>query len=510
MRLLTPSQARELDRVSMGKMGIPGEKLMANAGICISQLAMEMVANIHDPFILIICGKGNNGGDGFAAASILIEKKYKVRIHTINYVNELKDYSLYFYLKCERLGIDTTYGKSLPDLSIPDLIIDALLGTGFKGELRTPLIPWVKWINSTSSKVLSVDIPSGLDGNSGLVNPIAVKAETTVTFGAPKVGMLFRDGKEHLGNVITGEIGFPDLDELKLSGLNWKIFPESFAEKSLKKPKTDSHKYSAGKVLVVAGSKGMTGAAILSTYGALRSGAGLTITTAPASLDEIYERSIIEGMTLALDDEGSGHLSIDHFDEIMDKVAWADAVVLGPGLGRENETKALIKKLVESIHKPLVLDADALFPFSKKMDELNEREFPLIITPHIGELSNLTGIEKNKIISEFPNVMTEIMHNFRYIALVKQVPSCSFYENRAIVNSTGNPGLATGGTGDVLSGIIASFIAQGLDLFNATSLAAFIHGKASDNLIKEKGFRGQIASDLLIQIPRVIAQYEKS
>ena len=176
----------------------------------------------------------------------------------------------------------------------------------------------------------------------------------------------------------------------------------------------------------------------------------------------------------------------DHFDEIMDKVAWADAVVLGPGLGRENETKALIKKLVESIHKPLVLDADGLFPFSKKMDELNEREFPLIITPHIGELSNLTGIEKNKIISEFPNVMTEIMHNFRYIALVKQVPSCSFYENRAIVNSTGNPGLATGGTGDVLSGIIASFIAQGLDLFNATSLAAFIHGKASDNLIKEK------------------------
>jgi NAD(P)H-hydrate epimerase len=170
----------------------------------------------------------------------------------------------------------------------------------------------------------------------------------------------------------------------------------------------------------------------------------------------------------------------------------------------------LIKKLVRIIEKPLVLDADGLFPFSNKMGDLNDREYPLIITPHIGELSYLTGIDKEKIISEFPIVMNEVMTDFRHIALVKQVPSCTFYKNSAMVNSSGNPGLATGGTGDVLSGIIASFIAQGIDHYNSVSLAAFIHGKASDALIKEKGYRGQIASDILEKIPYVISGYEKS
>ena len=254
----------------------------------------------------------------------------------------------------------------------------------------------------------------------------------------------------------------------------------------------------------------MTGAAVLSTFGALRTGVGLTITISPSSLNDIYERLIIEGMTLPLNDYGKGFLNEENFNAIMNKVDWADVVILGPGLGRETETIALIKKLVQAIQKPLVLDADGLFPYSDNIAELNQRCSPLVISPHLGEFAKLTGINKDLIKSDFPNVMQNFMDGFNHIVLIKQVPSCVFYQNQTIVNSSGNPGLATGGTGDVLSGMIASFISQRILPFEATSLAAFIHGKASDDMVKEKGYRGQIASDLLDKIPDVITQYENA
>ena len=191
-----------------------------------------------------------------------------------------------------------------------------------------------------------------------------------MTFGSQKVGMSFRQGPDYSGEITLGEIGFPPLNKIDLPGLEWDLFTESIAQDILKKPRIDTHKHASGKVLVIAGSIGMTGAAVLSTFGALRSGAGLTMTTSPSSLNEIYERSIIEGMTLGLDDHGHGYLSAEHFNSIMEKMAWADAVVLGPGLGREKETQQLIKKLVQTIQKPLVLDADGLFPFSGNIGEL--------------------------------------------------------------------------------------------------------------------------------------------
>ena len=507
MKLLTPSQARELDRVSMDEMGIPRKVLTGNAGQCIAEKAMEMLSDIPNPFILILCGKGNNGGDGFAAASILYNNKFNIQIHSTSIKTGLKDDRLIYYFKYDALGIEIGYGTNLPKFNRPDLLIDGLFGTGFRGELRPEFIPWFDWINESTFKVLSIDIPSGLNGDSGKINPKAVKADTTLTFGAAKVGMIFRDGKEYSGKVTTGDIGYP---EIELSGLQWELIEESFISSLLKRPKTESHKYSVGKVLIIAGSIGMTGAAILATFGALRSGAGLTITTAPSSLNEIFERSIIEGMTLSFNDDGKGYLSTQHFDKIMEKVEWADSIVIGPGLGRNEETQFLIKKLVLSVKIPMVLDADGLFPFNNNFHELNEREFPLVITPHIGELSKLIKIDKEDIVQKFPEVMTEFMSKFDHTLLAKQVPSCILHGKKVMVNSTGNPGLATGGTGDVLSGMVGSFIAQGFPIETAASIASFVHGKSSDNLVEERGFRGQIASDLLLKIPEVISFYEKS
>ena len=510
MRLFTREQAQALDQISMNEMGIQGITLMGNAGQQVAKKAMSLLMEIHDPSIVIICGQGNNGGDGFAAGVELFQENYNVRLHSIPDPDTIGGDPGHFFNQCESQAIPVTFGIKIPDIRMPDLIIDGLFGTGFKGELRAPMIPWVHWIRQSDSIVLSIDIPSGLDCNSGRAIPEGVKAHSTVTFGSQKVGMVFRQGPEYSGQISLGEIGFPPLSQIDLPGLEWDLFTENIAQDILKKPRIDTHKHAAGKVLVIAGSIGMTGAAVLSTFGALRSGAGLTMTTAPSSLNEIYERSIIEGMTLGLNDHGQGYLSAEHFNSIMEKIAWADAVVLGPGLGRELETQQLIKKLVKSIQKPLVLDADGLFPFSGNIADLNQRRFPLVITPHLGELANLSGLDKENIISDFPNVMEKLMADFNHIALVKQVPSCTFLDNRAIVNTSGNPGLATGGTGDVLSGMIASFIAQGITPFDAASLGAFIHGKTSDQLVMEKGYRGQIASDLIEKIPGVIAQYENA
>lgn len=504
MKLLTPSQARELDKISMGEMGISGETLMGNAGKSVANFALELLSHISKPSILILCGKGNNGGDGFAAGSILFDKKYDVSIHSICDKNDLTGDSLIYYLKCESNGQTITFGHSTPEIDTPDLVIDCIFGTGFKGPLRDRYIPLFEWINQLNTTILSVDIASGIDGDSGCVSPIAIKADYTITIERLKVGSIFRHGPDYTGKTNVVDIGFPDV---QLSGLDWETVSPQLIKKVLSPPSVDSHKSTSGKVLIIAGSQGMTGAAILCTYGALRSGAGLTVTTAPSILNEIYEKSIVEGMTLTLESD-IGILTHKHFEKILEKGNWADAVVLGPGLGRDIETQKLVISLVHQLEKPIILDADGLFPFKENIQLLNERQFPLIITPHIGELSHITGIEPDTIIQNFPSVMTDFMGDFSHTALIKQVPSCIFSKKSVFVNSTGNPGLATGGTGDVLSGMIASFSAQKMNLETAGIVGAYIHGKASDRLINTKGYRGQIASDLLKEIPEVISSYE--
>ena len=510
MRLLTSRQARELDHISMVDMGISGQSLMGNAGKCISNRARTLMSDIKNPLILILCGKGNNGGDGFAAAYELYHHKYIVHIHSITREDEIKGDSLQFYNHCKSLAIPMTIGLHVPNVVKPDLIIDALFGTGLKGTLKGDILNLINWINQKKTKIISVDIPSGLNSNSGSVNPDSIIADDTITFGSPKLGMYFRNGPEFCGNIIIEDIGFPKIDITDLEGLKWRLLSEDTLEESLNKPKLDIHKHAAGKVLIIAGSLGMTGAAILATYGALRCGAGLTITTAPSSINDIYERSIIEGMTLPLDDNNSGFLKMNNFEQIMAKIKWADCVLLGPGLGRDVSTQELILNLVERIDKPLILDADGLFPFSNNLNQLNNREFPLIITPHFGELSRLIGIKRDFIISDFPRIMTDVMKNFKKTILAKQVPVCVFEGEEVIINISGNPGLATAGTGDVLAGLISGLCAQGMSCFNATSIGAFVHGKASDLIVTENGYRGQVASDLLTKIPDVLKQYERA
>ncbi len=509
MKLLTQKQARELDLVAMEEYKIKGIQLMGSAGLAIANLAVKKTGDIHDPIIVILCGKGNNGGDGFAAALELDKKGIKVFVFCISTFEEITGDARYFLELCINSNVQIEFSGDLLDKSYRcDLIIDALLGTGVSGPVKGSIIPWIKWINAKNCIVLSVDIPTGLQADSGIAEPVGVRANFTVTMGYTKLGLAMRQGPFLAGEIHIADIGFPDKVINKISGLIWNKILDKSISSYLQPLEINTHKYKQGNVLVIAGSKGMTGAAALCSYGSLRVGAGLVIAAAPSSLNNIYEKKITEGMTISCEDKNVGYFSSKNCEEIIQHFDWADAIAIGPGLGPNEETIKFVEKLVSASNKPLVIDADGLRPFMGNNKLFEESTVPFVITPHYGEFCRITAADSKTIESEFTSVVTDFMIDFNGVLVAKNAPSCIFYKNNGVVNLTGNPALATAGTGDVLTGMIAGLIAQGLEPSNAAQTAVYIHGKAADFFCEKKGMRGMIASDLLNTIPTVLNDYD--
>ena len=505
MRLLTPGQARELDRISMAELDIPGKRLMGNAGRCVAEKALEMTADINEPAILILCGKGNNGGDGFATVNYL--KNMSIQVFSLIEENSIKGDSAHFHELCVQNNVTIHYGINPTDDLECDLIIDAILGTGCQGELKDDYAKWTKWINSFSCQVLAVDCPTGIDGNRGIAAKFSVSATATVSMGYPKLGLCIKQGQIHSGKIQSVDIGFPDIIN-ELSGLRWSRFEKQSITDMLTEVNSDTYKHQQGKVLIIAGSKGMTGAAVLSTFGALRSGAGLTVTCAPESIEDIYEKTIIEGMTVGCEDDGLGYFIHDCFDTISEKFEWCDAIVIGPGLGRDSKTMELVKDVILNAQKPLIIDADGLRIFHDNLDLFEKINVPYIITPHEGEFCELLGIDRGKYIDSFPQNIEQFMVDFPGVLVLKNAPTITFHQKEAMVNTSGNPGMATAGMGDVLAGILGTFVAQGMDIYQAAKAGVFLHGLAADNKAEEKGLRGLIASDLLDELPKVLREFD--
>ena len=509
MKLLTQNQARELDRLAMEEYNIKGIQLMGSAGLAIANLTVKKTCDIYNPIIIILCGKGNNGGDGFAAALELDKKGIKVCVFCISTFEEITGDAKYFLELCNNGNIQIEFSGDLLDESYRcDLIIDALLGTGVRGPVKESMIPWIKWINAKKCIVLSVDIPTGLQADSGIAEPVGVRANFTITMGYAKLGLAMRQGPFLAGDIYIEDIGFPDEGINKISGLSWNKVLDKSISSFLQPLEINTHKYKQGNVLVIAGSKGMTGAAALCSYGSLRVGTGLVIAAAPSSLNNIYEKKITEGMTITCEDENRGCFSSKNCEEIIQRFDWADAIAIGPGLGPNEETIKFIEILISAANKPLVIDADGLRPFIGNHKLFEEITVPFVITPHYGEFCRLTAADSKTIEGEFASVVTDFMNDFGGILVAKNAPSCVFYKKDGIVNSTGNPALATAGTGDVLTGMIAGLIAQGLEPQKAAQTAVYIHGKAADLFCEKKGMRGMIASDLLNTIPTVLDGYD--
>lgn len=492
----------------MDREGISGIFLMGNAGRAIAEEVKSLYINqlSQDP-VLIICGKGNNGGDGFAAAQFLHEWNIPLSVFSIPDSEQIQGDSKYFHDQCVLNGLSIFYGADLPDSTKWAIGVDAILGTGFHGELREPVQQWTQWMNNLEGPIIAADIPSGVDSNNGQASRDAIHAYKTVTMGNTKLGLEIEPGKSLSGDVIIADIGFPDVMK-DLPGLHYSVFDESLLGKNLGKPAPDAYKYSMGRILIVAGSTGMTGAAILAAKAALRSGAGLVKVCIPETLNPILESSLIEAITVPCPDDGKGYFTAASLKTISEQIEWCDVALIGPGTGTQACTTECLEQVITHSTKPLVIDADALRTF-KSQSDFSTLEIPYVITPHYGEWARIISRDVHEIKYDLDKCLESFMENFSGVLHLKNAPSMTALKQDVILNSTGNPGLASGGTGDVLAGLITGLAGQGILLVEAVQIGVFIHGKAADKLIEKKGFRGIIASDLIELIPPIIAPYER-
>lgn len=503
--IVTPTEMQEIDRKTIRDFGVSGENLMERAGKAVFDLINSTLPDYRNQNVFIFCGKGNNGGDGFVIARYLREGGANPKIFVTGSLTDIKNDARIHFDKLNVAGAQPVFISEGYDFSheCPGIIIDAILGTGTRGSLDGELLEIVNRINTwrelQGSFVLSVDIPSGLNGETGLVENTAVHAHATVTMGLPKCGLLFGNGKLYTGNLHVADIGFPD--ELT-RGDNFALIEKNDIKRLLKPRKHDAYKYDFGKVLIIAGSQGMSGAAFLTAKSALRMGAGLVKVAIPEGVAHVIENSLPEAMTLRMKETKKGSLAYRNKDRLLEYVDWADVVAIGPGISQNKETTRLILELVEKLKRPAVIDADAIVALTGKSTLISSVKSEFVFTPHIGEFAALSGVLKENVLADRVVHVKTFSRKLNKTILLKGSPTIiGASDGRLFVSNTGNPGMATAGSGDVLTGIIAGLLAQRLNAEEAACSGAYIHGLAGDMAKLRKTEIGLIASDIIDMIP---------
>jgi NAD(P)H-hydrate epimerase len=452
--LLTAEETRRAEEAHQGSL----EELMERAGAAVAELVLRQFPGR----VTVVCGKGNNGGDGKVCARVLDEK-----------------------------GRDVQVVDGVGDLGNPDVIVDALLGIGLKDAPREDAARMVELINASGRPVVAVDVPSGVNASTGEVAGVAVRATVTVTFGAAKVGLAVAPGRFHAGTVQIAPIGLRPREH------EHALVPAS-ALLEVPRKRTDSTKYSAGSVLVVGGSRGLTGAPMLASLAAFRADAGYVAVAAPESTLPILESTLLEVVKRPLPEDSGGRLLPRSADAILEAAEKADAVAIGPGLGRSDGTVELVRILLERLDLPVVLDADALWEL-----EPYARAAPTVLTPHSGELARLLGMEAREVDTHRLDAVRRAASRYGAVVLLKGADTLIASPREGVLVATyGTPALATAGSGDVLTGIVAAFLAKGMDARLAAGAAAVAHGVAAELIDIQPG---TIASDLLPGLQRALA-----
>ena len=510
MNVLTAEQMAYIDRTTI-ESGTPGIDLMRNAGRKVFNL-VENTLNIRSD-IVVLAGKGNNGGDGFRVAELMAQHVYdEINVFLVGDKSTVRGDAKTCMDECEKAGriiIEITGEQKLDAVSekiaSANLIIDALFGTGLKGEITGLMASVIDKVNNTGVTVVAVDIPSGVNASTGEVSCATVRADYTVTFGCLKVGHVLMPGREMCGTVHIADIGFSEEVINSVEPFCNSLTSTEAAEILPKRP-YNAHKGSAGKVFVLSGSVGMTGAATLVSKAAMRVGAGVVTLGCPASLNDILEVKCTEVMTLPLPEVRKKRcLSLRALGMIRGAVSSVDIAAVGPGLGRYCETSELVRRFISKYDGRVILDADGIYAFNGNPDALKSAPCDIIITPHYGELSGLLGIPIDEIAGDPIGSAQEASERTGKIVLLKGAPTVIANPGgNTWINGTGNQGMATAGMGDVLTGVITGFAAQGLEMFDAAILGAYVHGLAGDYAAEEQGIPGLMSGDVLELLPQVL------
>jgi len=506
MKLVTADRMRSVDRETIENRGIPGPDLMENAGRGIAERIRDKIFDSpKGKKVVIFCGKGNNGGDGFVVGRYLHQYGASVEIFYPAPEDKLSDDAGLNHKRARELNIKMTGIESadrLPDTISADYIVDAIFGTGFSGAPRGLPGDFIEYINFQKIPVIAVDCPSGLDVDTGKHEGVAVKADYTFTLALPKIGLYYSPGRELSGYTEVVPIGIPD-DVIESFDIRENLTTMEIVYSLLPPRKPDGHKGDFGKLFILAGSTGLTGAATLSATASARSGSGLVTVGCPETINAILEIKLTEAMTLPLPDAGrKGCLAKRGLGQIKKKIEESDAVVIGPGIGRHFETRELVHRLVANLDKPVIIDADGLNAFEKDRKALLESHAPMVLTPHPGEFRRLIDSPLPDNLNEKYDLVREYAKKYDAVIVFKGSPTVIINpEGKLFLNPTGNDGMASGGSGDVLTGIIGSFLGQGMDPFDAAICAVFIHGLAGDLAAEEFGRRSLIAGDLINYLP---------
>lgn len=514
MKIVNSAEMRLIDNTTIEKYGIPSIVLMERAGLSVSLRIKELCNNRR---VFFLCGGGNNGGDGIAAARNLHNSGYKVSVLILSEKEKLSFDCKKQYEIAKKFGVPMTFSMKVSERDIhgAGVVVDAIFGTGLNRDIEADIAAVIKSVNLLRLKnrfiVLSVDIPSGISADNGSVMGVAIKADYTVTFGLPKIGHFLYPGADYTGRLFVEDIGFPK-EIINTKRLRLGLIDNEMVSNLIPQRQKYSYKGDYGHVFLIGGSKGKTGAILMAAKAALKSGSGLVTIGAPESLIEIFQERVTEEMTLPLQDDGRGMLSEKSLESIFQFITErADIVAIGPGMGVTSDTKKIMEEIIIKSTVPLVIDADGINSISSK-DVMKKAKVPIILTPHSGEMARLLRksearshtekeirdeIERDKI-----NVASSFSKKTGTYLVLKGVPTIvAEPEGLAFINTTGNPGMATAGSGDVLTGIVSSLLGQGLSPLEASISGVFLHGLSGDIAASKKGYHSLIATDIIEHLP---------
>ncbi|HEX9264158.1 MAG TPA: NAD(P)H-hydrate dehydratase [Candidatus Binatia bacterium] len=507
MIVVTAEQMREMDRLTIQKFGVPSLALMERAGEAIAQAILKSFSRNAKQGVLIVAGKGNNGGDGFVVARLLKKKRIPCEVALLARQDDLSAdaaHNMRVFLKLKG-KVSEISGGNLDSLSQRisknGLIVDGILGTGVKNEVRGLFADAITLFNASGLPIVAIDIPSGLDTDNGKPLGVAVQAEMTVALGFPKLGEVIYPGLKFIGELAIADIGIAEEAVAEVAPKT-ELLDRETIRGLVPRREPDTHKGTYGHLLVVAGSRGKTGAAILACRAAMRSGAGLVTLAAPRSLNNIFASSLVEVMTEPLrdnDTEEMTSLSDEDWRRLLERKS---ALIFGPGIGVNETTQNSLRWLLRNLAMPWVIDADGLNNLALDIDRLRHAKRPPVLTPHPGEMARLIGKSTAAVNADRVEVARSFaVANHCHLVLKGARTVIATAEGRVFINPTGNPGMASGGMGDVLAGILGALLGQGLSPQDAMNLGVYLHGFVADRVADDNGEIGLIASDIIQGLP---------
>lgn len=501
MIVLSPSRMKRYDDYAIGTWGIPSAVLMENAGRSTYRLLRRDYLQERGR-LLVCCGRGNNGGDGFVIARYALRDGFDTRVLLLADPKDLKgdarlNMELYRSLGGFMAGTGDGAEGARELLRNCDVVVDAIFGTGLSKAVDGPDKSVIEAINGSGRPVIAVDIPSGLDGLRGVPLGTAVKATHTYTYGHLKLGQSFYPGVSYCGRLTVVDISLPQSAQDEI-GIDAHLVDGGMLRASYRTRAAEAHKGMFGNLAVIAGSTGKTGAATMTSLSALRIGAGLVTLVTPASLNPVVGAKLTEAMTYPVDDLGRGFLPLSSFEEIREFVVDKDVIILGPGLGRADETAALVRRLYTELDKVFVIDADGINAFEGHSDLIRENGEKAIFTPHPGEFGRLIGMSPKEVNADRLDVGRRFAERNTVNLVLKGAPTITFSpEGEAYINPTGNPSLSKGGAGDVLTGVIGGLVGQGYSMVGAAIFGVYIHGYVADRWVEERTELDLLAGDLI-------------